>query len=117
MPTIKIKKTSDEASLQKAILDLLAIKEKQGKLMYWRSNNIPPSGVKNGKQFYYKTSVHAKAGIPDIMVVKDGFFIGLEIKDKAKQSEGQKKFEKLLKQNGAEYYIIKSVDQLKEIGL
>ena len=108
---------SNEAGIQKAVLDLLAIKEKQGKLMYWRSNNIPPSGMKNGKQFYYKTNVHAKKGIPDIIVILNGDFIGLEIKDKAKQSKEQKDFEKMVKDNGGEYYVIKSVDQLKEIGL
>ena len=108
---------SNEAQIQSAVLDHLAIKERQGKLMYWRSNNIPPSGVKGGKQFYYKTSVHAKKGIPDIIVIKDGFFIGLEIKDKGKQSPEQKTFEKLVKDNGAEYHVITNVDQLKEIGL
>ena len=85
--------------------------------MYWRSNNIPPSGMKNGKQFYYKTNIHAKKGIPDIIVILNGDFIGLEIKDKAKQSKEQKEFEKMVKDNGGEYYVIKSVDQLKEIGL
>ena len=116
MPTLK--KTSNEANIQSAVLDLLAIKEKQRELMYWRSNNIQPSGIKkDGKRFFYKANVHAKKGIPDIIVIKDGFFIGLEIKDKEKQSDGQKEFEKLVKQNGGEYHIIKSVDQLKEIGL
>lgn len=108
---------SNEANIQSAVLELLAIKEKQGKLMYWRANNIPPSGVKNGKQFYYKTNVHAKKGIPDIIVIKDGFFIGLEIKDKARQSPEQKEFEKMIKANGGEYHIIHNIDQIKEIGL
>lgn len=110
-------KKSDEIGIQSTICDYLALKEKQGKLMYWRQNNIQPSGFKNGKRFFYKTNNHSKKGIPDIIVIKDGFFIGLEIKDKGKQSPDQKAFEKLVKENGAEYHIIKRLEDLKEIGL
>lgn len=108
---------SNEAQIQSAVCDYLAIREKQGKLMYWRQNNIPPSGFHNGKKFYYKKNNHSKNGIPDIIVIKDGFFIGLEIKDKGKQSVDQKEFEKLLKENGAEYHIVRKLEDLKEIGL
>lgn len=108
---------SDESGIQKAILDYLLIREKQGKLTYWRSNNIPPSSFNNGKKFYYKTSIHAKGGIPDIIVVKDGLFIGLEVKDKSKQSDSQIKFETNIKKNGGQYYIVRSIDDVINIGL
>lgn len=108
---------SNEGEVQKAILDYLAIRERQDKLTYWRSNNIPPSSFNNGKKFYYKTSVHAKGGIPDIIVVKDGLFIGLEVKDKSKQSESQIEFEKCIKKNGGQYYIVRSIDDVINIGL
>ncbi len=61
---------------------------------------------------------YALKGVPDIIVIKDGWFVGLEIKNKGKyQSKEQKEFEKNCKGAGGEYYVIRSVDQLKEIGL
>lgn len=109
--------TSNEGGIQKAILDYLAIREKQGKLTYWRSNNIPPSSFNNGKKFYYKVSVHAKGGIPDIIIVKEGMFIGLEVKDKSKQSESQIEFEKCIKKNGGQYYIVRSIQDVIDLKL
>ena len=43
--------------------------------------------------------------------------MGLEVKDREKQSDGQKEFEKLLNNNGGEYHIVKSIEDLIEIGL
>ncbi|MFA6972882.1 MAG: VRR-NUC domain-containing protein [Gallionella sp.] len=61
---------------------------------------------------------YSKNGIPDIIVIKDGFFVGLEVKaPKGKQSESQKEFEKGSKAAGAEYYLVKSIDDVIEIGL
>lgn len=108
---------SNEIQIQSAICEYLALREKQGKLLYWRQNNIQPSGVRNGKVFFYKTNNHSKKGIPDIIVIKDGFFIGLEVKDKTKQSPDQKEFERILKENGGEYHVVRSIDEVQELGL
>lgn len=107
MPTIKKIKETD---IQRAVCDYLALK----KYFFWRQNNNPI--YSQGRMFAMpKYSMH---GVPDIILIKDGFFIGLEIKiPKGKQSQHQKEFQKKCKENGAEYYVITSVDQLKEIGL
>ena len=57
-------------------------------------------------------------GSPDICVVKDGFFIGLEVKQKGgRQSPEQKDWEKRVKEAGGEYYVVSSIDDVINIGL
>jgi len=107
MATIKKIKETD---IQKAVCDYLALK----KYFFWRQNNNPI--YSQGRMFAMpKYSMH---GVPDIILIKDGFFIGLEIKTSTgKQSEHQKEFQRKCKENGAEYYVIKSLEDIKEIGL
>lgn len=103
-----MKKEHPEKLVQDAVIKYLTLK----KHCFWRNN----SGAL--KTEYGGFVRFGAVGSPDICVIKDGFFIGLEIKSATgKQSEGQKAFEKMLKEAGAEYHIIKSVDQLQEIGL
>ena len=99
---------AEEKQLQNAVEQYLALK----KHFYWKNNSgaLPTA---SGGFIRFGT-----VGSPDICVVKDGFFIGLEIKAmKGKQSPAQKDFEKRLKEAGGEYYIVKSLDEMKEIGL
>ncbi len=98
----------EEKQIQNAIEHYLTLK----KHFFWKNN----TGAM--KTEYGGFIRFGAVGSPDICLVKDGFFIGIEVKtSKGKQSEGQKDFEKRLKEAGGEYYIIRSVDQLKEIGL
>ena len=102
-----------ETDVQKAICDYLSYK----KHFFWRTNNIP---IYDPKRKTYrampKYSIH---GVPDIILIGEiGQFIGLEVKtSKGKQSKHQKEFEKNCKEAGGEYYIIKSIDDIQEIGL
>lgn len=57
-----------------------------------------------------------KKGFPDILVLKDGKCIGLEVKTNVgKQSKEQKEMEKLMKEHGADYYVVRSLDEVIEI--
>lgn len=103
-----MKKSNEEKLLQDACMRYLALK----KHCFWRNN----SGAL--KTEYGSFVRFGAVGSPDIFVVKDGFIIGLEIKSKVgKQSPAQKEFERAIKEAGGEYRIIKSLDDLKEIGL
>lgn len=103
-----------ETDIQKAICDYLSLR----KHFFWRSNNTPISQIENGKRVFRKMSKYAVAGVPDIIVIKDGFFIGLEVKqDKGRQSDGQKEFEKMCKNAGGEYYVVRSIDDVQNVGL
>lgn len=111
--TIKpARKEERETDIQRAICDYLTAK----KHFFWRTNNIPAyDTVRNTFRAMPKYSMH---GTPDLIVIKDGFFIGLEVKNaKGKLSAGQKAFAKLCKDSGAEYYVVRSIDDVKEIGL
>ena len=100
-----------ETSIVNAICDYLAYKKD---LLFWRQNTLP---VFNGERFYSMPK-YSMRGVPDIIVIKDGFFIGLEAKTKVgKQSAYQKEFERKCKGAGGEYYVVRSIEDVKEIGL
>lgn len=57
-----------------------------------------------------------KAGVSDTIVVLPNKVLFIEFKTKTGyQSEGQKEFEKIVTDNKHEYYIVRSLDQFKEI--
>jgi len=86
------------------------------KHFFWRSNTLPVYSVKN--QSFIRMPKYSKTGLPDITIIKYGFYIGLEVKDgKGKQSPNQKQFEVDLKEAGGEYYVVRSIDDCINIGL
>ena len=62
---------------------------------------------------------HSKKGVPDIILLRHstGQFVGLEVKTtEGVQSKEQKEFEKESKAAGAEYYIVRSIDDVQALG-
>lgn len=102
-----------ESDILNSICEYLSYKKD---LMFWRQNT---SSIFNAKYGTYRAMPkYSMNGIPDIIVIKDGFFVGLEVKrNKGKQSEAQKEFEKICKENGGEYWIVRNIDDVKEIGI
>ena len=99
-----------ENNIQTAILDYLSLK----KYFFWRQNNFT---IFDGKNFR-KLPKYALKGIPDIIIIKDGKFIGLEIKTKiGTLSEGQKEFMIGCEKAGGQYYIVKSIDDVIKLNL
>ena len=88
---------------------------------FFRTNNAPVAQRdKKGGFFFRKASKYAMAGVPDfILIDKIGRFIGLECKRpiSGRQSPDQKKFQARCLENGAEYLIIRKLEDLKENGL
>lgn len=105
-----------EGLIQRSILDYLALKHKNDGVMFGRVNT---GGVYDPTRKAFRSMPkYSLAGFPDIMVIKDGYFIGLEVKKpKGRQSANQKEFEKNCKQAGGEYYVVRSIDDVMEIGL
>lgn len=103
-----------ESEIQSGIIDFLSILEEQGKLFFQRTNNTTvydPAGKR-----FRSLSKGQKKGFPDILVLKKGKAIGIEIKTSiGKQSKEQKAIEERFKKNGAEYYIVRSLDDVKEV--
>ncbi len=112
--SVKVIRTIEpkEGTIQSRVLNYLARK----KHFFWRNNT---TGIYDPKtKRYRKMPKYAKPGAPDIILIKDGFFIGLEIKKKGGyQSKDQKEFEKGVKAAGGEYYVIRKVEDLTTIGL
>ena len=103
-----------ETQIQSSIIDYLQVLENQGKLFLHRVNNM---GVYDPKRKAYRVFPKgAKKGFPDIIVIKNGFLIGLEVKTgKGEQSVNQIEIEKEFKKHGAAYYVVRSLDEVIEI--
>ena len=101
-----------ESGIQSAICDYLEL----NRHFFWRQNTAPAFDWKT-KQFR-KMPKHAMRGIPDIILVQQGLFVGLEVKSAiGKQSEDQKAFEKNLKDAGGRYYVVRSIEDVQKLGL
>lgn len=103
-----------ESQIQKGCLDYLELMSKRYNLYYFRS---AAGMVKTDQGRIFKTG---KPGVPDITLCLGGeqgigAFVGLEIKNNynSKQSELQKKAENDIKKAGGYYYIIKSMEDVK----
>ena len=61
---------------------------------------------------------HALKGVPDIIVIKAGQFIGLEVKrEKGKLSLDQVAFRLGLEAAGGKYFVVRSIDDVVALGL
>lgn len=104
----------NEAQIQNAICEYLAYR----KHFFWRQNNTPVFDAT--RQVYRKMPKYALKGVPDIQVITNpcGQAVFLEVKKKGGyQSKEQKEFERNVKERGGEYYVVRSVEDVQEIGL
>ena len=100
-----------ESEIQNSICEYLAIR----KVFFSRINNIPAMTRDGG---FRKMPKYAKLGMPDIVCVVNGTFVGLEVKRlKGVQSEGQKAFQRDVTLAGGKYYVVRSIDDVQAIGL
>lgn len=101
-----------ETDIQRTICDYLQLKN----YFFWRTNTTPIYDPT--RKAFRAMPKYALKGVPDIILVLDGVFVGLEVKTRSgRQSEQQKEFEKKLKNSGGKYYVVRSVEDVIEIGL
>lgn len=99
-----------ESDIQFSICEYLALR----KVFFWRQNTVPVFH----KGEYRRMPAFSRNGVPDIIVVKDGQFIGLEVKTpKGRQSDVQKEFENELVAAGGVYNIVTSIEDVQALGL
>lgn len=108
-PQIKI--GSDEGVVQSSICEYLAIK----RIVFWRQNNFPPYDRKT--MSYRKMPPYSIKGVSDLIAIKNGQAYFLEVKDQAKQSSDQKQFEEMVTRAGAIYAVVRSIDDVINLGL
>lgn len=102
---------STEKATQKAVLEYLGYK----KYFYWRNNTGAMISTYKGKERFMRFGT---AGSPDIFVLHNGMLYGLEIKDvKGKQSDSQIVFEDNMQTHGGMYAVVRSLDDIKTLGL
>lgn len=105
------KEKTSEITTQSLVLDTLMSQQLMGRLFVQRINNTP---IFDGDHFRAMAKGSHK-GFPDILVVKNGHIIFIEVKsNNGKQSEQQKEVEQLLLKQGAEYYLVRSLAFLIE---
>ncbi len=99
-----------EAQIQNAICDYLAYRN----YFFWRQNTAGVWDSKN--QTHRRQPKYAINGIPDIILIAKGFFIGIEVKkQKGVQSENQKEFERRCNKAQGKYFLVRSVDEIMQI--
>ncbi len=104
-----------EKDVQNSICKYLSLRRH----FFWRNNNVPISDMKRGKRIFRKMPKYGMKGIPDIIVITvGGYAVFLEVKRKnTKQSPDQVVFAGRIKDLGGEYYVVRSIDDVKQVGL
>jgi len=101
-----------ETQIQSIIIDYLSYLENQGKLFFQRTNNT----AIYQENRYRRLAKGQKKGFPDIILCYKGYFVGLEVKtDKGIQSIEQKELEETIKRNYGYYFIVRSLEDVKEV--
>jgi hypothetical protein len=102
---------ASEAQIQAACLEYLALRG----YFYFRLNQ---AGIALPDGRHRSLPKHTPVGLPDAVLVKDGRFIGLEFKRSgASQSFAQVEVAKRILRAGADYHVIRSLDDLMHLGL
>ena len=111
-----------EAQLKKTVVDYLQYGENQGKWFWLRLN--AGSFIltdKNGK--FRRRVIGAKKGTADFIVITSYdpdkpsclvYFLELK-SSKGKTTEAQDKFAKLVREQGASYFVIRSIEDVMEV--
>lgn len=67
---------------------------------------------------YRRMSKYSRPGVPDIILVREGQFIGIEAKtDKGRLSPHQEEFRRDCEANGALYLVARSIEDIQKAGL
>jgi len=109
----RISKKVLEKDIQREILEWL---DKRGGVMFWRQNNGAVFGRNNGGNMAFRAlPKFSRRGIPDIWVIMHGRCVALEVKHPKTGilRPEQKAFGEELIRNGACYYVVTSVDDVK----
>lgn len=101
-----------EKEIQLAICDYLALK----KYFFWRQNTTPVFDPT--KQVFRAMPKYAIKGVPDIILVKDGEVVFIEVKRKGGVlSEHQVFFQEQCAKRNVQYHVVTCIDDVIAIGL
>ena len=97
-----------EKEIQKQCLNWLL---REAKVFAWRNQS---TGLFDRERGFFRTA--PKRGAPDIIAIRDGKFIGIEVKrpKSGRMSEDQENFKASVEHAGGIYWIIHSVEELEQ---
>lgn len=100
------------SELVRAICDYLALR----KHFFWRSNNVPV--FDRARNTFRRLPLYTMKGLPDIIVIENGRFIGIEAKaGSGRLSKEQADFGRECLRNGGDYIVARSIDDVQKAGL
>lgn len=105
-----------ESNIVSSICEYLAIR----RYFFWRQNTAPAVQKSASGWAFRKMPKHSKKGVPDIILIKQpgGQFVGLEVKTQTgKLSPEQAEFGRKAIGAGAEYHLVRSIDDVQALGL
>lgn len=101
-----------ESHVLRSVGDYLNMK----RYFFFRVNNTPVYDFKT--KSVRSMPKHSMHGVSDFIMIHKGVCYFLEMKSASgKQSEGQIAFQKMAEKAGAQYHVIRSIDDLLAIGL
>jgi len=115
VPIVEYKEIKTDHRKESAIeRDILRYLNDGGRCYAWKVHSV---GVfDSGSGSYRKSSPFAVNGISDVIAIRDGQVLFLEIKTPhGKQSQDQIKFQKAIRSKGGVYEILTSVDDAEEL--
>lgn len=103
--------------LERDILNDICQYLKDENYFFWRSNNIPVFGKNNaGKMTFRSMPRFSMKGVPDIIVITDGRFLGIEVKRPGQElRKEQEVFRAHCIENGGHYYVIHSLEEAQAL--
>jgi len=94
--------------------DYLALKRH----FFWRQNTAPTIQKSAEGWAFRRMPAYRKKGVPDIILIKDGRFIGIEVKrDTGRLSEHQIEFARGTEAAGGTYLVARSIEDVQRAGL
>lgn len=97
------------------ILREISLYLKWRKVFFWRINT---TGVFDPRRRIFLKSPNTTPGVADLVCLKAGKLVALEVKSPTgKQRPEQKEFEDNIKRNGGEYHLVRSVQDVINVGL
>jgi hypothetical protein len=113
-PTTPGGAAESESDIQVAICEYLASRKR----CFWRLNTAPTANKAEDSWSFRRMPKHSIRGVPDIIVIRDCRFISLEVKTpEARLSADQVAFKKHVEKAGAQYFVVRSIDDVQRVGL
>jgi len=101
-----------ESDIVRSICDYLAYKKR----FFWRQNTAPTFDTTQSR--YRAMPAYAMRGVPDIILIRNGTFVGLEVKQATgRLSPEQRIFQEEVQKAGGEYHVVHSIEEVIALGL